>query len=241
MTNHKTLIAGLAILAVGAVAGWGASHAVDPKPSAIASTDTSISFNPQEPAAGNITPMPPYTPAPARRAVVTRGITLPAGTAVHVVVDQGLSSKTAQVGDGWTGTVTEAIDHNGRVLIPAGSSVHGTVVVSEPAVRGDRAKLQLAMTSVVANGRTYAVRGRSETIVAGSPRTRNIGAIAGGTAAGALIGRVVGGSTKSTVIGAAIGGGAATAVIATSKGYQANIDAGKNLAFTTTTSATFRA
>jgi len=74
--------------------------------------------------------------------------------------------------------------------------------------RGERARLRLSMTSVSVDGRRHTVRGSSETIVAGSPRTRNVGAIAGGTAAGALIGHAVGGSTKGTVIGGLLGGAA---------------------------------
>jgi hypothetical protein len=77
-------------------------------------------------------------------------------------------------------------------------------------------------------------------VVAGSPRARNVGAIAGGTAAGALIGRAVGGSTRSTVIGGLVGGTAAGAAVAASKGYQAKIDAGEPVSFTTSSSVRIR-
>jgi len=105
--------------------------------------------------------------------------------------------------------------------------------MSVPAERGRRARLRLAMRSVVVNGHRHDVRGSSETVVAHSPRARNVGAIAGGAAAGALIGSAVGHGGNGTLIGALLGGGTATAVVASSKGYQATIDAGRLLRFTT--------
>jgi hypothetical protein len=69
---------------------------------------------------------------------------------------------------------------------------------------------------------------------------RNVGAIAGGTAAGALIGRAVGHSGKGTLIGALVGGAASTAAVAASKGYQASVAAGQEMHFTTVSSMTVR-
>jgi hypothetical protein len=155
--------------------------------------------------------------------------------------NQASSSKTAQVGDSWCGTVAEPVIRNGRVVIPAGAQVSGTVAAADPAARGDRARLQLAMSFITVDGRSYRVRGISKAVTAGSPRARNLGAIAAGSAAGALIGKAVGGSTKSTVIGAVVGGGAATAAVSASKGYQATIPAGRELTFTTTSGASVRA
>jgi hypothetical protein len=111
--------------------------------------------------------------------------------------------------------------------------VHGVVAVAVPAERGHRARLRLALRSVVVNGHRHEVHGSSETVVAHSPRARNIGAIAGGTAAGALIGSAAGHGGDCTLIGALLGGGTATAVVASSKGYQATIDAGRPVRFTT--------
>jgi hypothetical protein len=246
MMNHKVLYVGIGLLAAGAVAGWSASQIKEhqaPEPA------TSAWFDAQERGTGNITPQEPYRPAPqapARRTTRaparSSGISIPAGSSVHVVMEEALSSKTAQVGQSWSGVVADPVySSSGRILVPSGSRVSGTVVAADPAQRGDRARLQLAMSSINVNGRSYRVRGSSEAIVAGSPRTRNVAAIAGATAAGALIGKAVGGSTKSTVIGAAVGGGAATAAVAASKGYQATIPAGKELVFTTSNAVTLRA
>jgi hypothetical protein len=157
-----------------------------------------------------------------------------------ITVHDELSSKSAHVGQPWSGTVAQSIVVDGRTVIPAGSRVSGTVSVADPAQRGDRAKLRLALSRVTVEGRSYSVGGRSELMQAGSPRARNVGAIAGGTAAGALLGKAIGGSTKSTVTGAVVGGAAATAAVAASKGYQVGIDAGDQVSFTTTRSVTVR-
>ena len=202
----------------------------------------------QEQIPGNLTPQTQYRPPAPRRAVTKihsavrdAGIRIPAGTPVVVAVNTSLSTKTAGVGDSWSGTVTEPVFAGGREVIPAGSYVRGVVLVAQPAQRGDRATLQLAMRSISIGGRSYPVRGSSEAVVAGSPRVRNVGAIAGGAAAGALLGKAIGHSAKSTVIGAVLGGGAATAAVVASHGYQATIPAGRTMEFTTGSSMTVRA
>jgi hypothetical protein len=234
--HTKALAAGLAILIAGTAIGWGASLLSHPQ--TVTAQDPIALAQPQEKPAGDLTPQIQFRSAPR----VTRtqrndgraaSLLLPSGTPVAVALNTSLSSKTAQVGEAWSGTVTEPVYRNGREVVPAGSTVHGIVAVATPAERGNRATLQLAMRLIVVNGRSYAVRGSSEAVVAGSPRLRNVGAVAGGAAAGALIGKAIGHSTKSAVIGAVIGGGASTAVVAASKGYQATIAAGREMEFTT--------
>lgn len=242
MMNPKVLVVGLGLLAAGVAAGWNASRMTDARVAAPSQAASDV----QERASGDLTPQQEYRPAPTHRSApvrhvartsrFSRGITIPAGTPVAVSVSHTLSSKTAYVGQAWSGVVAEPVYRNGRVVIPAGSTARGTVVAARPAQRGERATLQLALSSLNVAGRSYRVRGRSEAVVAGSPRARNIGAIAGGTAAGALIGRAVEHGSKGTWVGAAVGGGAATAAVAASKGYQATIPAGRELRFTTSQS-----
>jgi hypothetical protein len=237
-THMKALVAGLAILMAGAAFGWGASRlsshaqpATSQNPSALAQS--------QETPSGNLTPQIQFhsvrsssrTPAAVHRTV--RGLGLAAGTPVAVSLHTSLSSKTAYAGQSWSGVVTEPVYRNGREVIPAGSTVRGVVAVAQPAERGSRATLQLALRSVSVNGRSYSLRGSSEAVTAGSPRLRNVGAVAGGAAAGALLGKAIGHSGKATLIGALIGGGAGTAAVAASHGYQATIAAGREVQFTT--------
>ena len=233
-TRSKALAAGLAILMAGAGFGWGASRLSSHAQPATSQTQLAQS---QEMPSGNLTPQVQFhsTPAPARHVTVRRasGLGLSAGTPVAVSLHTSLSSKTAYAGQAWSGVVTEPVYRNGREVIPAGSTVRGVVAVAQSAERGSRATLQLALRSVTVNGRSYALRGSSEAVVAGSPRLRNVGAVAGGAAAGALLGKAIGHSGKATLIGALIGGGASTAAVAASKGYQATIAAGHEVQFTT--------
>ena len=160
-------------------------------------------------------------------------LTLPSGTSIDVMLGTQLSSETAGVGDSWTGTIRNASIVDGHNVIPVGSSVSGTVSSVRPARKGDRAMLDLEMTSVTVDGRNYRVHAGTEAVVAGSTRARNLGAIAGGVAAGALIGKAVSHSNKGTIIGGLIGGGAATGAVSQTKGWQVVLKQGTLLTFTT--------
>jgi hypothetical protein len=156
-------------------------------------------------------------------------LTIPSGTSIEVAVNTTLSSEGASVGDGWSGSVI-----TGREGIPAGSVVNGKVTAVKPARKGDRAMLELGLTSINVGGHDTPVLGSTEAIIAGSTRARNLGAIAGSAAAGALVGKAVSGTTKGAVVGAAVGAGAATGVVASSDGYQVVLKSGTPLTFTTT-------
>ena len=123
-------------------------------------------------------------------------LTLPSGTSIDVTLGTALTSETASVGSPWSGTTRSASVVDGRNVIPAGSPVAGTVTGVTAAHKGNRAMLDLGLTSVTVDGRSYRVNGTTEAVIAGSPRARNLGAIAAGTAAGALVGRAVSGSGK---------------------------------------------
>jgi hypothetical protein len=125
------------------------------------------------------------------------------------------------------------------MALPAGSVVHGTVIDAKPAQAGDRALLALELTSIDAFGKTYPVSGTMDPIVAGSPRVRNVGAIVGGTAAGALIGKAVGGG-KGSLVGGLIGGAAAGGAVARSKGFEVVLKPSSTVTFTLAKDAVVR-
>jgi hypothetical protein len=118
--------------------------------------------------------------------------------------------------------------------------VSGSVVSVKPAVKGDRAMLDLGLTSITIDGHRYDVHGSTEAIVAGSTRARNLGAIAGSAAAGAVIGKAISHSTKGAVVGAVVGAGAATGVVSQSDGYQVVLKPGMSLTFTTSEAVAVR-
>src|SRR5207344_3231930 len=102
-----------------------------------------------------------------------------------------------------------------------------------PAEKGSRAMLVLAVRSVDIDGTNYTVGATGDSIIAGSTRARNVGAVAGGAAAGALIGKAVGGGGKGALIGGLIGGAATAGAVAGTKGYQVVIQEGSEMTFTT--------
>jgi hypothetical protein len=159
-------------------------------------------------------------------------MTVPSGTHLTVRLASGVSSETAHVGDAWSGVVVSPVRVDGHEIMAAGAEVRGTVTGAQGARRGSRAMLDVAIEEVVVDGRTVSLPAATDAVIAGSPRARNLGAIAGGAAAGALIGKAVGGDGKDAAIGGLIGGATATAVVAKTKGYQVVLKPGTVLEFT---------
>lgn len=257
MRFRTVIIRFAAVAAVVAVAGCSTTK----QETMETTSDSLVAANPQEQTEGSITPESnveqpqttepaPVTPAPRPRRPTprpspepqapapNRGVTVPAGTSIAVSVNTKITSETAQAGDTWVGVVKDAVVVDGHTVIPAGSTVSGTVTASKPAKKGDRAMLDLGITSVNVDGKSYSVSGGTEEIIAGSTRARNLGAVAGGAAAGAIIGKAVGGSGKGALIGGLLGGAAAGAGVAASSGYQVVIKEGTDITFTTSESVT---
>jgi len=259
---RKTLNALMAtLLLAGLLSGCGNKQTADQ--SLESPNDSLLSSNPSEQTTGNITPQteyqppqqeqtapPPATkpaskpkPKPAPKpapAPENPGVMVPAGTAIKITTDAKISSALANPGDTWTGVVKEPVVIGTMAPIPAGSTVTGVVSGAHPAQKGTRAFLVLAVTSINVNGKSYPVSAGTDSIIAGSTRARNLGAIGAAAGAGALIGRAVGGSGKGALIGGLIGAGAATGAVAASKGYQVEIKPGTELVFDVNESVTMK-
>jgi hypothetical protein len=149
-----------------------------------------------------------------RRWTGTGSVVLPEGTELTVRLERPLSSRTAHVEDRVEATVARPVYVDGRMVVPAGARVQGTVTQAEPAqrpVRGGR--LNIAFDRLLLDdGTTVDLRSRvvqvKEDIV--NSDTAKRGAI--GAALGAVLGKVLGG-TKGALIGILLGGagGAITA------------------------------
>jgi hypothetical protein len=158
---------------------------------------------------------------------------IPAGTAITVTIDQSISSKTAQVGQGLVATVAHDITVDGKVVIPRGS--HAKLVVSSVQASGrlsTPAKLYLRLKSVEVHGKTYTVATSSGGKTMGGKGKRDAGFIGGGAGAGALIGGLAGGG-KGATIGAVAGAGAGTAGAAATGKKEVEFPAETRLSFTT--------
>jgi hypothetical protein len=253
MPIRRVSIVPLAVLALLLAAGCGQKAAQNT--STGASSDSLLAASPIEPAQGQLQPqsnVPPPTPAPEQTqtaptpqpkatappqskpkpkpAPVAPSATVTAGTGVKITIGTALTSETATVGEEWIGQVAEAVTVGSMAPFPAGSVVHGVVAGVKPAAKGDRATLVLRVTSIEANGKTLEISATADSLIAGSTRTRNVGAVAGTAAAGALIGSAVGGG-KGALIGGILGGAAATGAAANSKGFQVTVKEGAELVF----------
>jgi len=139
--------------------------------------------------------------------------TLPEGTEMQVRLEQPLSSKTAKVEDRVDASVAVPVVVDGRVVVPAGTRVQGTVTGVQ---RGERpvkgGKLELRFDSIYLDDRTRKdLRAQVVSVKddfnlgGGNAKRAGIGAVLGG-----VIGKVIGG-TKGAIIGAVLGGGGALA------------------------------
>ena len=161
--------------------------------------------------------------------------TVPAGTAMIVTLDQSVSSKDAQVGQKVDGSVAQDVVANGKTVIPKGSRVSLSVASAQASGRLQTpAKLWLKIDSIIVNGKTYSVSSRWSGQTGPSHNKRNIVAIGGGSALGAIIGGIAGGG-KGAAIGAAAGAGAGTAGAAMTGKKDITFPAETKLRFTTKT------
>ena len=150
---------------------------------------------------------PTPTPAPIR-------VTVPAGSLVTVEFLERLSSHDSSVGQGFTARVVDPVRVDGRVAIPAGAIVTGTVTEAKPAKKvGGSSRLGLEFDELELPGggsepiaATFSSKGKSST-------GRDVAIIAGAAAGGAILGNQTidkDGGTKGALIGAAAGAIAAS-------------------------------
>lgn len=161
--------------------------------------------------------------------------TVPAGSSVVVTLDQSVSSKDGTVGQKVDGSIAENVVVGGKTVIPKGSKVSLSVASVQASGRlSTPAKLWLKIDSITVNGRRYTASSRWSGQTGPSHNKRNVVAIGGGTALGAIIGGIAGGG-KGAAIGAAAGAGAGTAGAAMTGKKDVTFPAETKLRFTTKT------
>src|SRR5690348_6407427 len=72
---------------------------------------------------------------PALALAAEGGVTLPAGTALHVRLTTTLTSKTNKTGDKFSGMVEKPVIVNGKTIVPDGSFIDGHVAFIKPSKR----------------------------------------------------------------------------------------------------------
>lgn len=171
--------------------------------------------------------------------------TVNAGTSVSVTLDQELNTKTSQVGDAFTATVSAPVIVGNHVAVPAGATIHGQVTaVQKSGGSGEEAILKVAFTSITVDGETFPA---AMSVASANPTKKNrdgtaetVGKIGIGAAAGAILGRVIGGNSTGTVVGGAIGAAAGTAIVLGSADSDAVLAQGSEMTLTVDEDLTVR-
>jgi hypothetical protein len=147
--------------------------------------------------------------APAQPAA-PQPIVVPQGTAIEVVLDQSLSSKTASAGQSFSATVVDPVVVDGQAVIPKGAHARGTVTSAKSAGRFKGAsELGLALRHIEINGQRYEIAASTPELSKKGKGKRTGAMVGGGAGGGALIGGLAGGG-KGALIGGLIGAGAGT-------------------------------
>jgi len=137
-------------------------------------------------------------------------IVVPAGTTLTVRLAEALGSKISSPGQSFGATLSRDVTVDGNPVIPAGSTVRGTVVDAKPLGRfKGGAILELRLTSITVNGAPQRIQTSALTTTLKGKGKRTAVMAGGGTALGAIVGGLAGGG-KGAAIGAAAGAGAGT-------------------------------
>jgi hypothetical protein len=149
---------------------------------------------------------------------------LPEGTVFRVSMLQDIDAYATSPNTPFSGKVTLDITRNGKVIVPAGSELHGRVVYATAANRlhgGSTLHLR-ADEFVLPDGTRYHVHAQvidtqgSDTtakgegnIVPSAEVKRNLAILGAGAGGGAIVGAAIGGGVGA-IVGSAVGAGAAT-------------------------------
>ncbi len=154
-------------------------------------------------------------------------VTVPADAVIGLQLESSLSSDTARVEDRVQARVTRDVRANGRVAIPAGSRVLGSVsVVERGGKMRERARLGLRFhTVILADGTELPLQTQTVLREGEAPGNASAAKVGGGAIGGAILGAILGGG-KGAAIGAGVGAGAGTAAVMAGGRRPAQIQAG---------------
>src|SRR3984893_9053104 len=195
---------------------------------------------PEGPQSGAPAPVAPK-PAAAPQAGASERITVPSGTRVGVVLQNGISTRSAKPGDSVYLQTSFPITQNNRIVIPVGSYLRGELLESKrPGNVKGKGEFRLRLdTLILPNGYTVSLNaaprsadsGGKETmdsegkVTGGGGKGKDVGTVAQTTAAGAGIGAIAHG-VKGLGIGAGIGAAAGLAAVLLTRGPEAELPRG---------------
>ena len=147
-------------------------------------------------------------------------VSITAGAALQLRLNEGIDSKHSQIGSSFSGTVIRDVVADGLIAIPRGATVQGTVVDANKggAIKG-HSSLALQLNQVILGGRTYPLASNVWEQDGLDKTGRTVGSAVGLGVVGALIGGVAGGGAGAA-IGAGAGGAAGIGASAASGNQQ---------------------
>jgi len=150
-------------------------------------------------------------------------VTLPAGTPIVVSLESALSTESNISGDSFHASLSESVSHDGKIVLPARTSVKGVVA---SATKGGRVKgvaqMSLVLTNIEAGAKTVDVHTSPVSFAAHTSHGKDAAKIGIGSGIGAAIGAIAGGG-KGAAIGAAAGAGAGTGVVLGTRGDNVHV------------------
>ena len=204
-----------------------------------------ITCTAQEPSGPQTAAPPPVAPATQDSASARHEkITVPAGTKLAVVLENGISTRSAKAGDSVYFQTAFPVTQDNQIVIPVGSYLRGEIIDSKrPGRVKGKGEFRLRLnTLILPNGYTVnlnaaprsADTGGKETmdpegkISGGSNKGGDVKTVATTTATGAGIGAIAAGG-KGAGIGAGAGAIAGLAAILLTRGPEAELPRGSTL------------
>jgi hypothetical protein len=205
-----------------------------------------LSMAAQEPQGPQSDAPPPVAPkpAPAPQTGSHEKVIVPAGTRVGVVLQNGISTRSAKAGDSVYLQTSFPITVSNRIVIPVGSYLRGELIESKrPGRVKGRGEFRMRLnTLILPTGYTVdlnaaprsADSGGKETmdeegkVTGGGNKGQKAGTVAETTATGAGIGAIAAGG-KGAGIGAGIGGLAGLAAVLLTRGPEAELPRGSTM------------
>jgi type IV secretion system protein VirB10 len=187
---------------------------------------------------------PPVAQPTAPPHVPGKKLTVPSGTRLAVVLENGISTRSAKAGDSLYFLTAFPVTQNNRIVIPVGSYLRGSLLESKrPGRVKGRGEFRLRLESLIfPNGYTVdllaaprsADTGGKETtdsegkVTGSGGKEKDVGTVATTTATGAGIGAIAGGG-KGAGIGAGVGGLIGLGAVLFTRGPDAELPRGSAL------------
>jgi hypothetical protein len=187
---------------------------------------------------------PPVRPVSLPPRAPGQKITVPSGTRLAVVLENGISTRSARAGDSLYFHTSFPVTANNRIVIPVGSYLRGSLLESKrPGRVKGKGEFRLRLESLIfPNGYTVdllaaprsADTGGKETtdsegkVTSGGGKGKDAGTVATTTVTGAGIG-AIGGGGKGAGIGAGIGGLIGLGAVLLTRGPEAELPRGSTM------------